>query len=231
MCDEHFLFLEHIEAKASDKPIDITAQVNNLGDPPDLDLPLEDYFSGLRYIQTRLNYTDEPQSDQVLKRNAKIQMLKLKHIQKAVREWTDEKDKDNKKSFNAFRNFMLKEQALGSIGIANSVEDVQQRMQQIDTDITFIKEALTTTINSVSKLQQANNARHSSNTPSEEADKTEEMTRKILAAITNVQIESKNSTDELKIKELTKQLNQLKNRNNNGGGGGSSRNKKQFWER
>ena len=122
-------------------------------------------------------------------------------------------------------------QALGSIGIVNSVEDVQPIMQQIDTNITFIKDALTKTINCVSELQQANNVRQKNNTPSEGVDKTEEMTRKILAAITNVQIESKNSTDELKIKELTKQLNQLKNRNNNGGGGGSSRNKKQFWER
>ena len=163
-------------------------------------------------------------------------------MQKAVTEWTDEKDKDNKKSFNAFRNHMLKEhqaahhnkQALGSIGIANSIENFLPRMHKVDTDITFIKDTLTKTINCVSKLQQANNVRHTSNTPSEGADKTEEMTRKILAAITNVQIESQKSPKQLKIEELTKQLNQLKNRNNNGGGGGggsSSRNKKPFWEK
>ena len=134
-------------------------------------------------------------------------------MQDAVREWTKEKNKDNKKSFIAFRNHMLKEQqkahhnkqALGSIGIANSVEDVQPRMQQIDTDITFIKDALTKTINCVSELQQANNKRHSSNTPSEGADKTEEMTRQILAAITNLQTKTKKSLEQLKIEELTKQ--------------------------
>ena len=214
-----FYFLEHVEAKASDKPINITAQVNKLNDPPNLDLPLEDYFSGLTNIQTRLKYTNEPQSDKVLKRHAKTQMLTIKHKQDSVREWTEEKDKDNKKSFIAFCNHMLKEhqkahhnkQALGSISIANSVKDVQPRMQQIDTDITFIKDAFTKTINCISELQQANNVKHSSNTPLEGADKTEEIIRQILATITNLQTESKKSQEQLKIEELTKQLNQLKN--------------------
>ena len=230
--------LEHVEEKASNKCIDIVSQVNKLNNPPNLDLPLEDYFLGIKNIQTRLQYTDEPQSDKVLKRVAKTQMLKIKHMQDAVREWEEEKDKDNKKSFIAFRNHMLKEhqtarhnkQALGSIGIANFAEDVKPKMQQMDTDITCLKDALTKTINCVSELQEANNVRHSNTTPSEGAN-IEELTKQVLATITNLQTKSKKSPEQLKIEELTKQLNQLKNRNNNGGdgNGGGSKNKKPVW--
>ena len=97
-------------------------------------------------------------------------------------------------------------QALESIGIAHQI--INPRIQQMDTDITFIKEVLIKTINKMSKSQQSNNAEHSTNTPSNEVNKTEQMTRKILVAITNVQIESKKSPEMLKIEELTKLVDQ-----------------------
>lgn len=100
----------------------------------------------------------------------------------------------------AFRN----KQAFGSMGIANSIKNVNPRIQNLDTDIDFLKEALTKTINRVSKLQQSNNAVHLSNTPSNGVDKTEKITRKILAATTNVQTEYQKSPEMLKIEELTK---------------------------
>ena len=78
-------------------------------------------------------------------------------------------------------------------------------MQQMDIDITFIKEAFTKTINKVSELQQSKNTEHSTNKPSNEVNKTKEMTRKILAAITNVQTESKKSPEMLKSKNLPNQ--------------------------
>ena len=77
----------------------------------------------------------------------------------------------------------------------------------------------------MSELQEANNVKHSSNIPSEGAT-IEELTKQVLATITNLQTESKKSPEQLKIEELTKQLNQLKKRSNNGGnsdGGGSNK--------
>ena len=102
--------------------------------------------------------------------------------------------------------------------------------------MTFVKEALTKTINCVSELQQANHTSHLNTTTTEGADKVEEMTRKILAAIINTQTESKKSSEQKQIEELTKKLTQLQNRiNNNGGGGGGggskTGNKKPYWEK
>ena len=93
-------------------------------------------------------------------------------------------------------------QALGSMGMANSIKNINPRIQQIDTDMNFVKEALTKTTNKVSELQQSNNAVHSINTPSNGVNKTEEMTRKILASITNVQTESQKSPEISKIEDL-----------------------------
>ena len=116
------------------------------------------------------------------------------------------------------------------MGIANSAKNVKPEMQEMKTDITCLKDALTKTINCVSELQEANNVRHSSNTPSEGAT-IEELTKQVLATITNLQTESKKSPEQLKIEELTKQLNQLKKRSNNDGGGGVGGSKKPYWEK
>ena len=70
-------------------------------------------------------------------------------------------------------------QALESMGIVNYIKNVTPRTQQLETDNNFLKKTLTKTINKVSELQQSNNAMHSSNTPSDGADKAEEMSRKI----------------------------------------------------
>ena len=103
--------LEHIKAKATDEPIDITARVNKLGEASDTAEPLEHYFQKFKNIQTKLKNTKEPQSDIVLKRHAKTQLLKLPHIQRAVNKWCKEKDKDGKKSSAESCNFMLEKKS------------------------------------------------------------------------------------------------------------------------
>ena len=191
--------LDHIDSKATDEPINKTAQINELNAPPNPELPLENYFARQKNIQAKLKYTDEPQSDIVLKRLALTELLKMTHMQDAVREWQKDHDKDGKKSFHELRKHMLEahriahhnKQALGSIGIANSVENIKPEVDQLKNDITFVKEAITETINCVAELKQANLASHSNATTTEGTDKAEEMGRKILAAITNTQTESK----------------------------------------
>ena len=122
-------------------------------------------------VQHKLKDKNKPQSDTTLKGHAKSQMLKVPHMQKAVNKRDKNEDKDGKATFIKLRDhFLAKDRinyhnknAIGAMGITNSIKNIYPRVKTLESDNAFLKEALTKGINQITEVQQ--NQRSNINQP------------------------------------------------------------------
>ena len=173
------------------------------------------------------NTEEEPIPDHTLKRIALGHLRKIGPLQSKVTKWEREKDPNKKASFIELRDWFSAEerilrrnrQALGEIGIANSVE-IKPELDSVNLQLEAHQEALQKIIQHQREVQQAMNVTNKENEPvaptKESSNDNDKILEKILAALVDKKQEPK-SEKETKLEQLEKQIKALKQGNNGGG--------------
>lgn len=160
-------------------------------------------------------------------------------MQKYINDWEKDDDKDGKKTFVEFRDYCLEKDrinyhnksALGDMGIANSIENIDPKLAELESKIEQQTVLMTKTVNALHSVQERNNAleaklNNSANgvdiakrmeEAKAEKDSTETvLLRQVLATLINNTPAPQKTAEEKKIDELTKLLAAAKK---NGPGG------------
>ena len=146
-------------------------------------------------------------------------------MQEAMTEWDDKIDTDKKKSFAEFRKYCIKvnlakigdKQMLKSIGIANSVEDVDnERIGELEQGVDKLLQGLSTLNNKVNAVASAVQSIESK--PKASNDQNDWIT-KLLANNNQCLVAPSSKVAELekKLADVTNKLNNNNNGNNNNG--------------
>ena len=226
--------LEHIESKCNkEEHIDVERVLETINEQPSFESGLQGYWQRQIAAQQRCKNTEEPISDHTLKRIALGHLRKIGPLQSKVTKWEREKDPNKKASFIELRDWFSAEerilrrnrQALGEIGIANSVEI--KELDNVNLQLEAHQEALQKIIQHQREVQQAMNVNNKENetvapTKEKESSNDDKLLEKILAALENKQEAPKKET---KLEQLEKQIKALKQANNNNGGGNSNKGK------
>lgn len=86
-------------------------------------------------------------------------------MQKHINKWEKEEDKDSKKTFVEFRDYCFEndridyhnKNALGGIGIANSIKNIDLKITELEKKLDFTSEVLAKTVNALKTVQENNN--------------------------------------------------------------------------
>ena len=219
--------LEHIESKCNKKEhIDVKRELENINEQRSFENGLQGYWQRQIEAQQQCKNTEEPISDHTLKRIALGHLRKIGPLQSKVSKWEREKDPNKTSTFIELRNWFSAEkrnirrnqQALGDIGIANSVE-IKPEIDNLNLQVTAHQEALHKIIEHQQEVQQAINAINKENesvTQTKENNNNQVLLEKILAAL----VENKQEVPkkETKLEQLEKQIKALKQASSNSGG-------------